>query len=288
LISQAAAQHQALLTVVINRHRPADSCRHIFGSFSMKSVAFLVGVASVALSTAAVSAQSMQPSASKHSTLTRSNSSGSQTPLFVVQPFPYAGWWHSHAATIEESRARGAADYIRALGEYDRTRAAAAIDREAAREAAIANWKSQVRANWEVRDAHKARELAENPPLTPEQQLALTRARDPKRLSPSQISAGGTINWPTVLQATVFEVARSRLDELFAQRARGVSPAAAAEIARLVDAEAIAMTQTLADAPNGIEVMERVAVGDFINSLRLEARQVVDAGIARQVVAAKQ
>ncbi len=89
------------------------------------------------------------------------------------------------------------------------------------------------------------------------------------------------------MQATEFEAARSRLDELFTQRARGVSPAVAAEIARQVDTEVIAMAQTLADAPNGIGVMERVAVGNFINSLRLEARQPVDAGIAGQVAAAK-
>ena len=253
----------------------------------MKSVAFLVGIASVALSTAGVSAQTVRSNSSKHVAATSHNSSGSQTPVVVVQPFPFAGWWHSHAATIEESRARGAADYIRALGEYDRNRAAAAIDWEAARDAAIGNWKSQVRVNWEVRDAHKARELAENPPLTPEQQLARTRARDPKRLSTSQISPEGTINWPTVLQADEFEAARSRLDALFAERARDASPAGTAEIARQVDAEAIAMAQVLADAPSRIDVMERVAVSNFINSLRLEARQPVAAGKAAQVAAAK-
>ncbi len=254
----------------------------------MKSVAFLVGIVSIALSAAAVSAQTVRSNSSKHVAATSNSSSGSQTPVVVVQPFPYAGWWHSHAATIEESRSRGAADYIRALAGYDRNRAAAAIDWEAARDTAIGNWKSQVRANWEVRDAHKARELAQNPPLTPEQQMARTRARDPKRLSPSQISPEGTINWPTVLQADEFEPARSRLDALFAERARGVSPASAAEISRQVDAEAIAIAQVLADASSGIDVMERVAVGNFINSLRLEARQVVAAGIAGQVAAAKQ
>ena len=253
----------------------------------MKSAAFLVGIVSIALSTAAVSGQTVRSNSSKHVVAASINSSGSQTPVVVVQPFPYAGWWHTHAATIEESRARGAADYIRALGEYDRNRAAAAVDWEAARDAAIGNWKSQVRANWEIRDAHKARESAENPPLTPEQQLALTRARDPKRLSPSQISPEGTINWPTVLQADEFEAARSQLDALFAERARGVSPASAAEIARQVDAVAIAMAQSLAAASSGVDVMERVAVSNFINSLRLEARQPIAAGTAAQVAAAK-
>ncbi len=252
----------------------------------MKSI-FVIGFVGIALSATALSAQTATATKSKHAASASSITTGPQTPVIMVHPFPYAGWNYAHAATIDESRARGAADYIRALGEYDRNRAAAAIDWEAAHDAAIENWKSQVRANWQIRSEHKARELAANPPLTPDQQLALTRARDPKRLSPSELSADGTINWPAALEAAEFASARLRLDELFAERARGVSPAAAAEITRQVDAAAISMARTLADASGDMEPMEQVAVKNFINSLRFEARQTLDVGITAQVAAAK-
>ncbi len=253
----------------------------------MKFAAIVIGFVGIALSATALSAQTVSSTKSKHAATVSSISTGPQTPVVMVQPFPHAGWNYAHAATIDESRARGAADYIRALGEYDRNRAAAASDWEAAHGAAIENWKSQVRANWQIRNEHKARELAANPPLTPEQQLAVTRARDPKRLSPSELAADGTINWPATLQAAEFESARSRLDELFAERARGVSPAAGAEIARQVDAAAIAMAHTLAGATGEIDTMEQVALSNFISSLRLEARQPLTAGIPVHVAAAK-
>jgi hypothetical protein len=253
----------------------------------MRSVAVVIGFVGIALSTSALSAQTASSTKSKRAAIVSSVSTGPQTPVVIVQPFPHAGWNYAHAATIDESRARGAAEYIRALGEYDRNRAAAASDWEAAHGAAIENWESQVRANWQIRNEHKAREVAANPPLTPEQQLAVTRARDPKRLSPSELAADGTINWPATLQAAEFESARSRLDELFGERARGVSPAAGAEIARQVDAAAISMAHTLADATGSLEPMEQVAAGNFISSLRLEARQPLTAGIAVQVATAK-
>jgi hypothetical protein len=261
----------------------------LFRRILMKRVAALIGFAGIALSAAAASAQTVHATKSKHAASTGFVSTGTQTSVIVVQPNPYAlGSNYAHAATADESWARGRADAIRALGEYDRNRAAAAIDWEAARDAAIENWKSQVRANWEIREEYKDRELAAHPPMTPEQQIAVTRARDPKRLTPSELSADGTINWPAALQAAEFESARSRLEGLFAERARGVSPAAASAIARQVDAQAIAMAQTLAGMSGGMDPLEQVAVGNFINSLRLEARLPLEAGIVANVAAVKQ
>jgi hypothetical protein len=254
----------------------------------MKRVAALIGFAGIALSVAAASAQTVHATKAKHAASTGSVSTATQTPVVVVQTNPYAlGWNYTHAATADESWGRGRADVIRALGEFDRNRAAAAIDWEAARDAAIENWMAQVRANWEIHEEYKDRELAAHPPMTPEQQIAVTRARDPKRLSPSELSADGTINWPVALQAAEFESTRSRLEALFTKRARGVSPTAASAIARQVDAQAIAMAQTLAGTSGGMDPLEQVAIGNFINSLRLEARQPVDAGIAAHVAAVK-
>ena len=74
---------------------------------------------------------------------------------------------------------------------------------------------------------------------------------------------------------------------LLGMRVKVGNPAAASRIARQVDAQAIAMAQILAGTSGGMDPLEQVAIGNFINSLRLEARQPVDAGIAAHVAAAK-
>jgi hypothetical protein len=253
----------------------------------MKSVALFLAAASIAFSTAVVSAQSLPTVRQVSQTATGYNASVSLTPVSVAQPggYAYAGDWQAHSGTVDEGWAHGGADLIRAAGDYDRSRAAAAIDWEAARQAGIGNWALSVRTNWQIRDEYKARELAQNPPLSPERQREITRLGDPKRLSPSQISPEGVINWPTALQSAEFDFSRARLNELFELRARGVSPGAAAEIVRQVDAEVAAMSQALSG--NRVEVMERVAVNNFVRSLRIEARQSLDPATAGQVAVAK-
>ena len=181
--------------------------------------------------------------------------------------------------------ARGRADVIRALGENDLNSSAAAINWETARRAATDNWARQVRTKNQLRDEYVAREKAQHPVLTISQQQQITHLRDPKRLSPEQLSAAGAIRWPSVLRAAEFDQARARLDELFAERARGFS-GGGIEIMREVDAVAIEMTKTLEQSESDIPVMAQVDAKKFLAGLRLEAHLRPDAAGNGQVASA--
>jgi hypothetical protein len=236
----------------------------------MKSVAFVLAAVSVAFTTTQATAQTSRVHSAPLTTATPT------TPRVIVRPVSPMADWQPNASTIEESWARGRADVIRALGENDLNSSAAAINWETARRAATDNWARQVRTKNQLRDEYVAREKAQHPVLTISQQQQITRLRDPKRLSTEQLSAAGAIRWPSVLRAAEFEQARSRLEELFAERARGFS-GSAVEIMREVDAVAIEMTNALEQSDSDIPVMTRVDAKKFLSGLRLEAHLRPDA-----------
>jgi hypothetical protein len=211
-----------------------------------------------------------------------------QTPSMVpTTPVmgPYAAWpgYYGGGSTVNESWARGQADIMRAAGEADLNSSLAARNWEVAWKAAIDNWAYQIRTKNEIRDERLARDRAEHPPLSPTQQQYLTRIRDPKRLSPSQLTADGVIRWPSVLKSGEFETTRTQLDALFADRAQGAT--AADEITRKVDAVAIEMTKALEQSTSRMPIMDRVNAKSFVASLRYEAHRRPAAG-EEQVAAA--
>ena len=201
----------------------------------------------------------------------------------VVGSYAASPGYYGGGSTVNESWARGQADLMRAAGEQDLKSSLAAKNWEVARKAAIDNWAYQIRTKNEVRDERLARDKAEHPPLSPTQQQYLTRIRDPKRLSPSQLTADGVIHWPSVLKTGEFEAARKQLDALFADRAQGSTPAD--EVTRKVDAVAIEMTKALEQTTSDIPAMERVNAKNFVASLRFEAHRRPAAG-EEQVAAA--
>jgi hypothetical protein len=236
----------------------------------MKSVALLIAAASFAIATTRTNAQTTTPPAD------------SATPRVIVPPSPITPDWPSYEGTVDGSWAHGRADIIRALGENDLNSSAAAINWEAASRAATENWAYQVRTKNRIRDEYVARERAQHPALSPDQQLEVTHLRDPKRLSASQISAAGVIRWPSALRSAEFDDARSRLDSLFAERAQGCSTSAD-EITREVDAVAIEMTKAVEQSNSDLPVMARVDAKKFLGGLRLEARQRLEAAGTAQV-----
>jgi hypothetical protein len=245
----------------------------------MKSVAFVLAAVSIAFATTQATAQTVRMRSAASTTATPPPTS------VIVQPYSPVPDWQLNASTIEESWARGRADVIRALGENDLNSSAAAINWETARRAATDNWARQVRTKNQIRDEYVARDKAQHPTLTVSQQQQITRLRDPKRLSPEQLSAAGAIRWPSVLRAAEFDQARARLDELFAERARGFS-GSAIEIMREVDAIAIEMTNALGESDSDIPVMTRVDAKKFLAGLRLEAHLRPDAASNSQVAVA--
>ena len=243
----------------------------------MKTVALLIAATSFAIATTRTNAQTTTPPDVASTMI-------STTPRVIVQPSAIVPDWQSYGGTSDGSWAHGRADIIRALGESDLNSSAAAINWEAARRAATENWAYQVRSKNRIRDEYVARERVHHPTLSPFEQLEVTHLRDPKRLSASQISAAGVIHWPSALRSAEFDDARSRLDSLFAERAKGYS-ASADEITHEVDAVAVEMTKAVEQSNSDLPVMTRVDAKNFLAGLRLEARQRVGAAGNGQVAA---
>ena len=254
----------------------------------MKSIALAFVAATFMLSGAPTNAQTnarVQDEVHGCSAV-RGCSSGLSAAGRICQPqVGFANACPTCSGTIASSWYRGWADAVRAAGEYQRDIAAAEIDAETARRMDIDNWAYGLRQRREIRREARARELAEHPPLTPEQQREITRMRDPKRLPVSQLSPQGSIAWPSTLDAAEFRVARSRLDDLFAERARGLSSGAAAENVRRIDESARELLAALADCGYRTSISEQVSARNFVGALRFEARQPLADVVTTQQVA---
>jgi hypothetical protein len=251
----------------------------------MKSVSFSLVALAVVLSTTYVSAESPRScsSRSSHSTPTAYvNTTTIPTMPVTAQSYPTTGW-QPGAATADESWAYGRAAVINALGMADLNHSMAATYWETARTMANDNWNREVRTKWQIRDDYKARVAAEHPAISPTQQREITKLRDPKRLSAADLAANGAIRWPAALAGEEFAELRTRLEGLFAERAREFATSNG-ELAREVDALAGEMTKLLESTDSDIAVMDRVSAKNFLGGLRVEAR-INPVGIDGQVAA---
>ncbi len=245
----------------------------------MKTLAISFVAVAVAFSAGQASAQT------KSSRSQQSNGSNYNITTTVPTPataaYPVYSGWQPGAATADESWAYGRAAVINALGQANLNSAIAATYWETARQMHADNWNHEVRIKWQVRDDYQARYAAEHPTLSAAQQREITKQRDPKRLSANELTANGTIRWPSALKGDNFADMRTRLDELFAERARGFATGSS-ELTREVDAVAAEMTNVLEKGNLDIPVMERVAAKNFLGGLRVEAR-IGAAGMEGQV-----
>jgi hypothetical protein len=247
----------------------------------MKSVTVVLAAAAFMVSGASGIAQTTARTNQRPAV--RGCSSGCATPRCCIQPqIVIARVCPTCSGSIASGWYRGWADAVRAVGESQRNFAAAEIDNETARRMDVDNWAYSIRTQRAIRDEAVARERAEHPRLCPEQHREITRQRDPKRLLASQLSPAGVIAWPAILETSEFCSARSHLDELFAERAHGLTPSASAENVRRIDEYARELQSTLANCGGATPVLEQVSARNFVNSLRFEARQpLVDTVAAR-------
>ena len=135
--------------------------------------------------------------------------------------FPYNVWYH-HASTLEEGMARGWADAVRAAAEARLLRAEALRSYEEARAKYLENRLKTTKTYFEMRRCNRVYRDAERRPR-PTQEDLIRNAKDlaPDRLSPAELDPlSGHINWPGLLKEGPYATSASKLDALFAQRAR--------------------------------------------------------------------
>lgn len=126
------------------------------------------------------------------------------------------GGYPFKASTPAESFARGAADVIRAQGEFNRMTSEAAINWQEAKARAIVNSRDYVDAYFRNRQANRDYRRAERGPRpTAEDLERYAQAMKPTPLSPSELDMlTGRVNWPILLRADCFTPMRAEMEEL--------------------------------------------------------------------------
>lgn len=187
--------------------------------------------------------------------------------------YPHYDPYHWHATTAVESYYRGAADYVRARGEFNRNTSEALINVEEARKRFLENKKLSTQTYFEMKRINQQyRDEVRKPAPTPEQIRRMAKAGVPDRADGSELNAAtGKIHWPALLQTKPFDDYRAALDELFAARTvenSGVGSAHYHQVKRVTGAMKDELKRYLHD----LDPSEYLDARKFIDKLAHEAR----------------
>jgi hypothetical protein len=171
------------------------------------------------------------------------------------------------ASTAAGSALNGMANAISAMGNYNLSTSAAAVNMTQARRNNIENQQIYTDAYFQMRAANRSFRAAEAGPRPTAEQLArLARDGAPKPLSPGDLdSISGRINWPTALQQETFAANRAELEKLSAAQAMHGTLTAAEQMAARKMIES--MFADLRSQVSEIPPQEYVASRNFLRSL---------------------
>jgi hypothetical protein len=137
------------------------------------------------------------------------------------------GGYGGAGSTVYGSAMLGQAAYTTALGRYQVMNAQANILNQQAFTAYLQNRKNYAQTYFDLKRMHEswvAEQDARHPPLTREQLEAVSKLGVPKRLGSEDFDPStAIINWPEILKGPQFDEHRSRLEQLFADRAGAAS-----------------------------------------------------------------
>lgn len=126
-----------------------------------------------------------------------------------------------YASTAGQAAAYGMSEMMRARGYENLENSQAAKNWQEAKTMEIQNRLRWTETYFEMRKKNReARAAEEGPPVTHEQAIRMAQRAAPPRLGSTQLDpVTGHIQYPPVLQDSVFEPYRTELDKLFADRA---------------------------------------------------------------------
>ncbi len=171
------------------------------------------------------------------------------------------------ASTAAGSAMNGMANAVSAMGSYNLSTSAAAVNMSQARRNSIENAQMYTDTYFQMRAANRAYRAAEAGPRPTAEQIArLARDGAPRPLSPGDLnSVSGEINWPPALQQEGFAAQRAQLDQLSATMAAhgslGISDQMAAR--QTIETMFADLKSQIADIPP----QEYVASRNFLQSL---------------------
>ena len=122
------------------------------------------------------------------------------------------------AATAGESYSRGVSGIISAQGQANLSNSQAAINATEARSNQIDNQVKSVNAYWEKKSIYQEHVEAENAQIQAKRERYVAR-RGSLDFAPEEFDrTTGTVNWPKILQQSVFDPYRTTLDTTFHDR----------------------------------------------------------------------
>ena len=145
-------------------------------------------------------------------------------PACLVLPIVLSGTaaqaqvYVDQAATAGESYSRGVGGAIQAQGQRNLSNSQAAINLTDARSNQIDNQVKSVNAYWEKKDIYSQRQQQEFYEIEQDRQRKIAR-RGSIDLSPEEFDrTTGQIVWPKILEQSLYDEYRTKLDELFHKR----------------------------------------------------------------------
>ena len=176
------------------------------------------------------------------------------------------------AATVYESYLRGWADLYRSVGEYFYLTALGAKEAQDARQHAIYNSVTAIRADQEIRQINREVRREQQPKYYTQDVIDFERKLQPARLTHEQLDSDGHIAWPDLLLANDYRQPRQALDELFRQRASTVPVGQKAEVHKSILDATSRLNAELVKRIENYPPTDYLAARKFIDSLRNEAR----------------
>ncbi len=178
----------------------------------------------------------------------------------------------SRASTVLGSHARGAADVVRAAGQYNLSTSQAAINMTEAQNRYGYNRQLWTNTYFAMRAANRSLRAAERGPKpTMEDVVRYAQAGKPVRLSPRELDfISGHINWPLLLDTERYTQQRRALESLFSRRASagGVSWEERIKIELVAAVMLDELKEQIAEVPPS----DYMAARRFVESLAYEAR----------------
>jgi hypothetical protein len=126
---------------------------------------------------------------------------------------------YNNASTAGESYARGVSGVIQAQGQKNLDDSQARMNNQDAYSKAIDNSVKSVNAFWEKKDIYNQRLQEQNYKIEQRRDMLMEKRRLPP-LTPEEFDrTTGHIAWPKILQQSQYDQYRTKMDELFKQRA---------------------------------------------------------------------
>jgi hypothetical protein len=177
----------------------------------------------------------------------------------------------SSPAQDEAVLANAAAASLSAQGQYNYNAAAADVQEENARSAALENSSRGLR-EWYARKQLNADYLAAKSRISQGMLNRLAEIKRPDRLTLGQYSRqAGKLNWPAVLMDPIFEEERIALDEAFAQR-QAFDAGTDSHFFRAVNQLCKQLHEKMVNSIDQMSTTDSVRARKFLRSLEFEAK----------------